>query len=201
MTRERMPRRKVTVIGRRERRRDRGPADRRIRHRGCRPGGHRRGVAAGKGPRPGGGRAAARARPPGGRHQRLRGYGGLGRHRRHVRHRPAARDEPGRPAAQERRDREVRRRAGGRLFAERGDHHRHEPARRDVPRRAQGVRVPALARDRMAGVLDSARFRTFVSMELAWLPRTPPRSCSAGMATPWCLCRGTRRSVGFRSRS
>ena len=45
--------------------------------------------------------------------------------------------------------------------------HRHEPARRDVPRRARAPPASrASASSGMAGVLDSARFRTFIAREL-----------------------------------
>ena len=52
-------------------------------------------------------------------------------------------------------------------LARRDPDHRHEPARRDVPRRAARRRASrASACSGMAGVLDSARFRTFIAQEL-----------------------------------
>ncbi len=38
----------------------------------------------------------------------------------------------------------------------------------------------------MAGVLDTARFRTFLAWELGVSVKTSPGSCSAGTATRWC---------------
>ena len=62
-------------------------------------------------------------------------------------------------------------------------------------------RVSNFPRERvigMAGVLDSARFRTFIGMELTCLSRTFTPSFSAVTATRWFLCRGTARSPVFR---
>ena len=54
----------------------------------------------------------------------------------------------------------------------------------------------------MAGVLDSARFRTFIAQELGVSrSRTPTRSSSAATATRWSRCRATRRSPACRSPS
>ena len=45
----------------------------------------------------------------------------------------------------------------------------------------------------MAGVLDSARMRTFLAMELnVSVEDVSRRSCSAATATRWCRCRATR---------
>src|SRR6185503_15398503 len=41
----------------------------------------------------------------------------------------------------------------------------------------------------MAGVLDSARYRTFIAMELNVSERTSMHLCSAVMAIRWSLCR------------
>ena len=50
-----------------------------------------------------------------------------------------------------------------------------------------------------AGVLDSARFRTFVAMELGVSVRERRcATCSARMGTRWYRCRGIRRSPVFR---
>ena len=53
----------------------------------------------------------------------------------------------------------------------------------------------------MAGVLDSARMRTFIAMELNVSVENSMRSCSAATATRWCRCRGTRPSPASRSPS
>ena len=51
-------------------------------------------------------------------------------------------------------------------LAGRDPDHRHQSARRHVPRRAGGERLPPERVIGMAGVLDSARFRTFIAQEL-----------------------------------
>ena len=108
-----------------------------------------------------------RPRRPDHRHERLRGHGRLGHHRRHVRSRPPAGHEPRRPPGQER---------------------GHRPGRRRAGREAQSpnailivvtnpldamchvaMSASGFPRERvlgMAGVLDSARFRTFIAQEL-----------------------------------
>ena len=51
----------------------------------------------------------------------------------------------------------------------------------------------------MAGVLDTARYRAFIAMELGVsVENVTARSCSAATATRWCRCRGTRRWPGCR---
>ena len=112
-----------------------------------RPGGgradrHRRGPAAGLGPRPAPVRPRRRVRAQRDRHQRLRGHRRLRRRRDHRRVPPSAGDEPDGPARQERRDRARRGRTLGPGLAERDHHRGHEPAGRDdVPRR-RGLRLP-----------------------------------------------------------
>ena len=83
---------------RRQRRRDHRPADRGGRPGGRRPGRHRRGPAPGQGARPGRGGAGRRPRRPDRRHERLRRHGRERHRRRDLRPRPAAGDEPRRPA-------------------------------------------------------------------------------------------------------
>ena len=51
-------------------------------------------------------------------------------------------------------------------LAERDPDHRDQPARRHVPRRQQASGFPRERVIGMAGVLDSARFRTFIAQEL-----------------------------------
>ena len=84
----------------------------------------------------------------------------------HVRRAAEAGHEPRRPAQRQLRHHEGGHRAGRQAFAEL--HHRagRQPARRDVP---GGYRLSGFPRERvigMAGVLDSARMRTFIAMEL-----------------------------------
>ncbi len=50
----------------------------------------------------------------------------------------------------------------------------------------------------MAGVLDSARFRAFISMELMSRLKTPMLLFSAATGIPWCLCLAIPRWPGFR---
>ena len=50
----------------------------------------------------------------------------------------------------------------------------------------------------MAGVLDSARFRTFIAQELKVSVENALPLCWVVMATPWSRCRDTRRLRGFR---
>ena len=110
------------------------------------------------------------------RHQRLRRHGRLRRHRRDLRPGPPAGHEPRRPAREERRDRQ-----GGR----RGSRGRSRPnailivvtnpldAMCHVAMEASGFpRERVLG---MAGVLDSARFRTFIADGARRLGRGHPR--------------------------
>ena len=98
---------------RRQRRRDDRPADRRGRPRRRRPGRHRRGAA-----RRARRSTSPRRRPVVGHDARITGTNdyadtaGLGHRGRHLRPRPPARDEPRRPAGQERRHRPRGRGAG-----------------------------------------------------------------------------------------
>ncbi len=161
---------------RRQRRRHHRAAHRRGRPGRRRAGRHRRGAAAGQGPRPRRGGAGRRARCPDHRHQRLRRHRRLRHRRRHLRPRAPARDEPRRPAGQERRDRPGGRRAGGEALAGRDPDHRHQPARRDVPRGARGVGLPARARAR------------------AWpASSTPPGSARSSRRSSACQRRGHPR--------
>ena len=135
------------------------------------------------------------------RNERLRGHRRLRHRRRHLRAGPPAGHEPRRPARQERRDRPVRRRAGGAPLAGRDPDHRHQPARRDVPRRAcghPGSRERVLG---MAGVLDSARFRTFIAQELGVSVEDTHAFVLGGHGDTMVRCRATRRSPACRSRS
>ena len=83
-----------------------------------------------------------------------------------ARPRAEARDEPGRPPHEERRDRGRGRGRDDAAVADRDPHRGDEPARRHGPARAPPVGLPEAPRHRMAGVLDSARFRTFIAQEL-----------------------------------
>ena len=98
--------------------------------------------------------------------QRLRAHGEL-RHRHHHRRLPAqARHEPRRFADGQFRSHQDRDRAGGQVLAELHHHRGDEPAGRDG---AGCVQVSKFSKNRvigMAGVLDSARFRTFIAQEL-----------------------------------
>ena len=101
------------------------------------------------------------------RHQRLRRHGRLGRHRRHLGPRAPAGHEPRRPAGQERGHRPQRRRAGsGRTRPTRSSIIVTNPldAMCHVALEASGF--PPERVIGMAGVLDSARFRTFIAVEL-----------------------------------
>ena len=56
-------------------------------------------------------------------------------------------------------------------------------------------RVSGFPRNRvigMAGILDSARFRTFIARELSVSVENVHALCWVDMATPWCRCRATR---------
>ena len=90
----------------------------------------------------------------------------LGRGRHHVRRAAQARHEPRRPAAGQLQDHAGGHRAGREVLAEL--HHRagRQSARRDVPGRLPAERFPRERVVGMAGVLDSARMRTFIAMEL-----------------------------------
>jgi len=50
----------------------------------------------------------------------------------------------------------------------------------------------------MAGVLDSARFRTFIAQERMYRWRTSPLWSWAGTATPWCPSFGYQACLAFR---
>ena len=67
------------------------------------------------------------------------------------------------------------------------------------------MRASGFPRERvlgMAGVLDSARFRTFIAQELGRVrARTSTPSSSVATATRWCRCRATRPWPACRSRS
>ena len=55
-------------------------------------------------------------------------------------------------------------------------------------------RVSGFPRNRvigMAGILDSARFRTFIAQELSVSVENVTPLCWADTATPWCPCRAT----------
>ena len=162
-----MARNKVTVIGAgnvgattAQRIAEAGP-----RRRGPRR--HRRGPAAGQGPRPRRGGARGRPRRAGHRHQRLRGHGRLGRHRRDLRPRPPARHEPRRPAREERR-------ASSKAVVEAAAAQSPDAVLIVVTNPLDAMchvamRASGFPRERvlgMAGVLDSARFRTFIAEEL-----------------------------------
>ena len=100
-------------------------------------------------------------------HERLCGHGRLGHRRGHLRPGPPAGDEPRRPPGQERRDRPCGRRA-------RRPEHSPDAILIVVTNPLDAMCHVALAasgfpRERvlgMAGVLDSARFRTFIAEEL-----------------------------------
>jgi malate dehydrogenase len=100
------------------------------------------------------------------RRQRLRRHRQLRHRRHHRRHPPQARHEPRRPAAHQLQDHVRRRRQGRRAVARVHPHHRLEPARRHGPGRLPPGRLPRERVIGMAGVLDSARFRTFIAEEL-----------------------------------
>ena len=53
----------------------------------------------------------------------------------------------------------------------------------------------------MAGILDTARYRTFIAQELRVSVRTSTRSSSVDTGTRWSLCRAWRPSAGCRSPS
>ena len=53
----------------------------------------------------------------------------------------------------------------------------------------------------MAGILDTARYRTFIAQELESRCATSTRSSSADTGTRWSLCRAWRPSAGCRSQS
>ena len=131
------------------------------------------------------------------RHQRLRRHGGLGHHRRDLRHPAEAGHEPRRPDRDQRRDRRRRREERGRRVARRDHHRRHEPARRHVPRRQGRLGLPARARPghgrraRLGAVPDVHRRWSSASRS-----RTSTRSSSAATATRWCRSAATRPSPG-----
>ena len=65
-------------------------------------------------------------------------------------------------------------------------------------------RASGFAKERvigMAGVLDSARFRTFIAMELNDLWKTSTHSCSVVTATRWFRYLATLRYPAFQSRN
>ena len=100
------------------------------------------------------------------RHERLRGDGRVGRRRHHVGQAALSGHEPRRPRDDEPGHRRLRHEAGGPRLAGRDRHRRDEPARRDVPRRqdtSRGCRKERVFG--MAGILDTARFRTFIAWE------------------------------------
>ena len=122
------------------------------------------------------------------------------RHRRHHRRLPAqTRDEPRRSAPDQRRDRREGRPGGRAPLAECDPHHRLQSPRCDVRRGPAGERLSrASASSAWPGVLDSARFRTFIAMELnVSASKTSLLSCWAATATPWCRSRATRPWPGF----
>ena len=111
---------------------------------------------------------------------------GLGRRRDHGRPAAPARDEPRRPRADEREDRQVGDRAGDRHLARRGAHRPVEPARCDVPCRQE--RLGASRRSASSAKRESST-RPATERSSPGRParpsRTCMRSCSAATATRW----------------
>ena len=65
--------------------------------------------------------------------------------------------------------------------------------------RVPGIEVPKNRVIGMAGVLDTARFRTFIAQELNVSVENVTAWCSAATATPWCRSCGSPPSAEFRS--
>ena len=158
------------------------------------------GIPQGQGARPRPGGTGPRLRRRARRLEHLRRDGRL-RHRGHHRGAGAqARDDPRRPPVQERRDRRRRGRPGRGPLEERHPDPRHQPARRHGAARrgsAPASRPSGSSAWRACSTRPASARSSRASSTCPW--RTSPRSCSAATATPWCRCRGTRRSPAFPS--
>jgi malate dehydrogenase len=80
-------------------------------------------------------------------------------------------------------------------------HHRFQPARCDGADGVQEGRFAKGTRHRYGGVLDSARFRTFIAEELNVSVENVTAFVLGGMATRWFRCRAIPPSPVFRSLS